>query len=142
MSMIHARAADGLWRIIVHGRRARHAGGGERFICGLAGDAVGGGHMDVLRGRLALTAPRASTSAHPAFVMFSGWHMGMRSLVRFDATPATRAGQHVSWRPCLRDERKRSGFMLMKPSATATRSVSAPSATRPPCARRRARRYG
>ena len=60
--------------------------------------------------------------------MFSGWHMGISSLVFFAAiTPATRAQASTSPLAALPSTMRAnvSGFMEMKPSATATRSVSA-----------------
>ena len=70
------------------------------------------------------------TGSHSTFalVMFNGWHIGMRSLVFFAAmTPATRAQASTSPLAALPStmSARVSGFMEMKPSATATRSVSA-----------------
>ena len=79
--------------------------------------------------RPSLRSP-ACTGVHStfAFVMLSGWHMGMSALVCLAAmTPATRA--HASTSPLAAFPSTMSasvsGFMEMKPSATATRSVSA-----------------
>ena len=60
--------------------------------------------------------------------MFNGWHIGIASLVFFAAmTPATRAQASTSPLAALPSTMSAnvSGFMEMKPSATATRSVSA-----------------
>ena len=72
----------------------------------------------------------SATGAHStfAFVMLSGWHMGMSVLVCLAAmTPATRAHASTSPFDALPSTMSASvsGCMAMKPSATATRSVSA-----------------
>ena len=70
----------------------------------------------------------ACTGSHStfAFVMLSGWHMGMSVLVCLAAmTPATRAHASTSPFAALPStiSASVSGCMLMKPSATATRLV-------------------
>ena len=76
------------------------------------------------------TRSPANTGSHStlALVMLRGWHIGIRSLVRFAAiTPATRAQAKTSpffaVPPAIMSSV--SGCMAMNPSATATRSVSA-----------------
>ena len=71
----------------------------------------------------------SSTGVHStlAFVIFSGWHIGMSVLVCLAAiTPATRAHAKTSPFAALPSTMSASvsGCMEMKPSAIATRSVS------------------